>query len=198
MATFDAATDQQDRADMERLVGGHDSALNELMDRHKEPLFHYLIRLLQNEEDAADLTQEAFVRVYQHRRKYDPRQRFFTWLYAIATNLGRDRLKWRSRHPQVSLDQTVGEDERNLGDTLRDSRPQPDHSTASAERSDMVRRAIAALPEELRTPLILSEYEAMSHAEIGAVLRCTPKAVETRIYRAKAKLRESLAALVTE
>lgn len=195
MATFDGATDQQDRADMQRLVDGDDAALNDLMARHKQPLFHYLIRFLQNEDEAADLTQEAFVRVYQHRHKYDPRQRFFTWLYAIATNLGRDRLKWRSRHRQVSLDHPIGHEGREIGDTLPDHRPQPDDATATEERGEIVRAAIASLPEELRAPLILSEYEAMSHAEIGTVLHCSAKAVETRIYRAKAKLRDKLASL---
>ncbi len=192
MATNDAATDQQDRADMQRLVDGHDAALNEIMERHKQSLFHYLIRHLQNEEDAADLTQEAFVRVYQHRGKFDPRQRFFTWLYTIATNLARDRMKWRSRHRQVSLDQPVGEGDSSIGDTIPDATPLPDDAIASSERAQIVRSAVAALPEDLRTALILAEYERMPHQEIALVLRCSKKAVESRIYRAKVRLRERL------
>src|SRR5947208_17123019 len=96
--------DERDRSDMARLTAGHDAALHDLMGRHSEKLFHYLIRCLQNEEDAADAAQETFVRVYQNGAKFDPNQRFATWLYAIATNLVKDRYRYRSRHPQVSLE----------------------------------------------------------------------------------------------
>ena len=96
--------DEQDEQDMARLIAGHDAALNDLMERHAQRLFHYLLRSLQDESDAADLAQETFVRLYQSRAKFDTRQQFSTWLYAIASNLVRDRYRWRSRHPQVSLD----------------------------------------------------------------------------------------------
>jgi len=184
--------EQQDVADMQRLVTGHDAALNDLMERHSERLFHYLIRHLQNESDAADVAQDAFVRVYQHRAKFDPRQKFSTWLYTIATNLARDRLKWRARHPQVSLNQTIGESDSTMADVLPDSKPSPDDALASSERELAVRDAVAELPEELRVPLILAEYEAMPHSEIASVLHCSIKAVESRIYRAKQRLRERL------
>ena len=184
--------EERDAADMQRLVNGHDAALNELMERHSERLFHYLIRHLQNESDAADVAQDAFVRVYQHRAKFDPRQKFSTWLYTIATNLARDRLKWRARHPQVSLDQTVGESDNTMAEVLADSKPSPDQALTANERALAVRDAVAGLPEDLRAPLILAEYEAMPHAEIASVLHCSIKAVESRIYRAKQRLRERL------
>jgi RNA polymerase sigma-70 factor (ECF subfamily) len=181
-----------DRADMERLTSGHDAALNDLMERHAPKLFNHLIRCLQNEEDAADAAQEAFVRVYQHRAKFDASQKFSTWLYAIATNLVKDRFRYRSRHPQVSLD---AENEAGGGDfreALPEQRPLPSETLLAEERAEIVRRAVSALPEELRVPLVLSEYEELSHAEIGVVLRCSPKAVETRIYRARKQLRDEL------
>jgi len=185
-------TEEQDALDMQRLADGRDAALNSLMERHSERLFHYLIRQLQNDEDAADIAQESFVRVYQHRAKFDPRQKFSTWLYTIATNLARDRLRWRTRHPQVSLDQTVGESESAIGDVLPDSKPLPDATLASNERAEAVRDEIARLPEDLRTALVLSEYELLTNANIAHVLRCSIKAVESRIYRAKQRLRERL------
>ena len=98
--------DALDASDMLRLAQGHDAALNELMQRHADKLFHYLVRQLQNETDAADLAQETFVRVYKHRAKFDSQQKFSTWLYSIASNLARDRLRWRKRHPQTSLEAT--------------------------------------------------------------------------------------------
>ena len=183
--------EQQDASDMQRLVNGHDAALNELMERHAQKLFHYLIRLLQVDSDAADVAQEAFVRVYQHRSKFDPRQKFSTWLYTIATNLARDRLKWRSRHPEVSLNAEKDSDS-SLESVLPDSSAKPDETLLNNERAESVRRAVAELPDELRTPLILAEYEGLSHAEIAGIIRCSAKAVESRIYRARQQLRAKI------
>jgi RNA polymerase sigma-70 factor (ECF subfamily) len=191
-----AQPDERDRADMIRLASGHGAALNSLMERHAPKLFNYLVRCLQNEEDAADAAQETFARVFQNRTKFNAHQKFTTWLYAIATNLVKDRYRHRSRHPQVSLDaesETTGE---NFRESVPEHQPTPSESLQSAERSEAVRHAVMELPEELRVPLILSEYEELSHAEIGGILKCTAKAVETRIYRARLQLRTSLVRLL--
>ena len=184
--------DDLDRSDMERLAKGDDSALNALMERHGEKLFHCMIRLLGNEQDAEDLAQETFVRVYQNREKFDARQKFTTWLYTIATNLCRDRLRYRSRHRQVSLEAETGESETSLRDTIAAEHPGPAEQAARAESAEAVRRAIATLPEELRTSFILFEYESQSHAAIAAILNCSAKGVETRLYRARLHLRKIL------
>jgi RNA polymerase sigma-70 factor, ECF subfamily len=180
---------------MARLAAGHDPALNDLMERHAPKLFNYLIRCLQNEEDAADTAQETFVRVYQNRAKFDSRQKFSTWLYAIATNLVKDRYRWRSRHPQVSLDAENETTDANFYESMPGESPSPDELLQAQERAEMVRKAVMELPDELRTPLILSEYEELSHAEIGVILKCSAKAVETRIYRARTRLKGSLCGL---
>jgi RNA polymerase sigma-70 factor (ECF subfamily) len=186
-----AVSDEQDRADTARLATGHDAALNDLMDRHAPRLFNYLLRNLQNEDDAADLTQETFIRVHQHRKRFDSRQRFSVWLYAIASNLVRTQFRSRSRHPTVSLDALANQG--SSAPALQSSgAPSPSETLQTAEAADGVRRAIADLPEELRTPLILFEYEDLSHSEIGSILDCSSKAVETRIYRARKQLREIL------
>src|SRR5262245_57322662 len=92
------ATDERDRSDMIRLCAGHDAALNELIERHAPRLFNYLIRSLQNEDDAADIAQETFARVYHNRSKFDLSQRFSVWLYSIASNLVRTQFRYRTRH----------------------------------------------------------------------------------------------------
>jgi RNA polymerase sigma-70 factor (ECF subfamily) len=193
--TFAPAADQ-DRKDMTRLADGRDDALNDLMQRHGPKLFHYLIRVLQNESEAGDVLQEAFVRVYQNRTKFDPQQNFSTWLYVIANNLVKDCYRHRTRHPQVSLDaeneQTGGE----LGEQLPDGASSPSDSLQASERAEVVRKAIAALPDELRIPLILAEYEEKQQAEIAVILNCSVKAVETRIYRARKQLKASLTKLL--
>ena len=186
------ATDDPDRTDMARLATGHEAALNDLMERHGEKLFHYLIRCLQNEEDAADLAQETFVRVYQNRTKFDVKQKFSTWLYAIATNLVKGRYRYRTRHPQVSLDAENEATGESFRESVPEHNPTPSESLQGEERAEAIRKAVEQLSEELRAPLILSEYEELSHAEIGGILKCSAKAVETRIYRARKQLREKL------
>ena len=190
--------DGQDAQDMARLVAGGDAALNELMERHAEKLFHYLFRSLQDESDAADLTQETFVRVYQSRAKFDGRQKFSTWLYAIASNLVRDRFRWRSRHRQVSLDAENEATGNDFRETLSGNEPSPSESMQAEERAEAVRCAVAALPVELRLPLVLAEYEGRSQAQIGEILSCSVKAVETRIYRARQQLRVGLRKLIID
>lgn len=185
-------SDDIDRRDMQRLVAGEDPALNALMDRHATRLFQYLIRISQDETAAEELAQESFVRVWENCGRFRTNQKFSTWLYAIATNLWRDRMRWRIRHPHLSLDATNP----LSGATFKDSLPAAAESPAELlqrdERSELVRNAVNDLPEDLRTPLILSEYEELSQAEIASVLKCSPKAVEMRIYRARQHLRERL------
>ena len=177
---------------MARLAAGNDAALNELMARHSQRLFCYLVRILANETDADDLAQETFVRVFQNRARFRPSAKFSTWLFAIATNLTRDRLRWRARHPHVSVEADESDPERGLKHTLAASDPSPAENLEAGERAAAVRRAVAELPEELRVPLVLAEYEEQSQAEIAGVLACSPKAVEMRIYRARQEWRRTL------
>src|SRR5437870_13071370 len=101
---IDITSEEQDRNDMARLASGHDAALDNLMSRYAQRLFHYLLRVLQNETEAADLAEETFVRIYLNRARFRSSQKFSTWLYAIATNLARDVQRQRARHPHVSLE----------------------------------------------------------------------------------------------
>ena len=181
-----------DRADMQRLVSGQDGALNDLIERHAPRLFNYLVRSLQNEEDASDIAQEVFVRLYQNRAKFDPSQKFTTWLYAIASNLVRTQFRFRGRHPQISLDAPNAPTEARFLATTAGDTASPSQSLQEQETAGAVRSAIAELPEELRTPLLLFEYEDLSQAQIGEILRCSEKAVETRLYRARKLLKSSL------
>jgi len=188
--------DAEDTSDMHGLRGGDDLALNSIMGRHRDRVFRYLIRLLQDEEEALDLAQETFVRVYLNREKFNPKNRFSPWMYAIATNLARDRMRWLSRHRNISLEAPVGNSDAKLADSLTENRLTPNESLEREEQIIQVKEALAEIPEELRTPLVLVEYEDMSQAEIAAALNCTPKAVENRLYRARKLLREKLGRLL--
>jgi RNA polymerase sigma-70 factor, ECF subfamily len=194
MATED---DAEDTSDMHALRDGDDLALNRIMGRHRDKIFHYLIRLLQDQEEALDLAQETFVRVYLNRERFNPKNRFSSWMYAIATNLARDRMRWLARHRNVSLEAPMASTEATLADRLKEPRLDPNESLERDEQVNQVKQALAEIPEELRTPLVLVEYEDMSQAQIAAVLNCTPKAVENRLYRARKLLREKLSCLLS-
>jgi RNA polymerase sigma-70 factor (ECF subfamily) len=184
--------DVRDQGDMERLVAGQDAALNDLMGRYATPVFHFLCRMLGNEDDANDLAQETFVRVFRARANFRTSEKFSTWLYTIAANLARNHFRWRARHPNVSLEAETGESEQTLGGTLPASGPAPNEQALAAERAAAVRAAVGKLPEDLREAIVLCEWEEHSVDEAAAILETTPKAVESRLYRARQILRERL------
>lgn len=185
-----------DIAAMLRLREGEDTALNELMERWQQPLVAFLFRQIGNQQEALDLAQETFVRVFESRHQYKPSGKFSTWLFTIATNLCRNFFRWRSRHPNIPLvDQEEGH-----GPVLAqmpDSGETPLDTAKNSETVAAVRAEIQRLPEPLKTALLLFEYQEMSYQEVAAVMGCSPKAVETRIYRAKAILREGLSKVVS-
>ena len=184
-------TVEQDRADMERLASGHDAALNALMERHAGPVYQFLYRMLSDEEDANDFAQETFARVYRYRERYDG-GKFTTWLYTIASNLARSEYRRRGRHPNVSLDAQIGNEGNTVGDMLPSSGAAPSEEAEKVEREQAVRQAVDGLPADLREAVVLCEWEEMSVADAADVLNTTEKAVESRLYRARQKLREEL------
>lgn len=190
------SADAADARDMERLAAGDDSALNDLMSRHAATLFRFLTRMVDDPDDGGELAQEAFARVYRNRKAFRTGARFSTWLYTIAGNLGRNHLRWRARHPGASLEAVLEAGGAALGDRLADGSPGPRERMEAAERVLAIRAAVAGLPEELRAPLILAEYEERPQEEIGRLLGCSTKAVESRLYRARRRLRARLAGLL--
>lgn len=185
--------DALDRADMARLADGHAAALDDLMGRHATRVFQFLYRMVGDEDDANDLAQETFVRVFQHCTRFRAEARFSTWLYTIAGNLARNHHRWRARHPNVPLDAPGDHGGPSLGEALPAAEASPGEAAVNAERSAAVRRAVEALPDDLREAVILCEWQELPVAEAAAVLHTTPKAVESRLYRARQRLREQLA-----
>lgn len=185
--------DALDRADMARLAEGHAAALNDLMGRHATKVFQFLHRMLGNEDDANDLAQETFVRVFQNCTRFRNEARFSTWLHTIAGNLARNRHRWRARHPNVPLDAPGEHGGPSLGEALPAAGSSPGEAAVNAERSAAVQRAVETLPNDLREAIILCEWEELPVAEAAAVLQTTPKAVESRLLRARQRLREQLA-----
>ena len=194
MATNITEADALDRADMERLQRGDDDALNSLMERHATTVFHFLLRMLANEDDANDLAQETFVRVFRSNASFQLDQRFGTWLFTIAANLARNQIRWRTRHPNVSLNAEPERDQHGLADTLASDEPTAGEKTLDVERHAAVRAAVNNLPEDMREAIVLCEWEEMSVADAAVVANTTPKAIESRLYRARQILRAELKA----
>ena len=184
--------DALDRADMQRLAAGQDPALNDLMERHAPAVFHFLCRMLNHEDDANDLAQETFVRVFRARETFRPTEKFSAWLFTIAANLARNQIRWRTRHPNVSLDAETGATEQSLARTLPSPESAPNEQLLATERTAAVRAAVNQLPPDLREAIVLCEWEERSMAEAARILDTTPKAVESRCYRARQILRERL------
>ena len=182
--------EQRDRADMARLAAGEDAALNDIMERHGKPVFHFLCRMLANEDDANDLAQETFVRVYRSKNQFRSGAKFTTWLYTIAANLARNHFRWRSRHPNVPLESE--NDEPSPADHLASSGLPPNEANLHAERNAAVQSAVSGLPPDLREAIVLCEWEEHAVAEAAIILKSTPKAVESRLYRARQILRTKL------
>lgn len=183
--------DQADLRDMKRLVAGEGEALQSLMERHTEPLYSQLGRILRDRTEAREAALETFVRVYLHRDRFDFEHKFSTWLYAIAFNLARDRLRWRRRRPEfVSLDDP--KECEALEATLVDPEQPPDTRLDNQERYGFLAEAVEALPEGLRQPLIEFAFEDKSQPAIAAEMHCTTKAVEMRLYHARKELHDLL------
>jgi len=182
----------RDRADMERLMTGEDSALNDLMDRHATAVFHFLCRMVGNEDDASDLAQETFARVFRARASFRRGEKFSTWLYTIAANLARNHFRWRARHPNISLSSGTEDPEQSLENILPAKEAAPGDQALAAERAAAVRKEVSCLAEDLREAIVLCEWEEHTVAEAATILETTPKAIESRLYRARKQLRERL------
>ncbi len=176
---------------IEALQAGDDSALNELINRHREPLHRFVFHNLRDEATAHDVVQETFVRVYFKAAKFRPKFAVKTWIYAIALNLCRDHGRWRGRHRgEVSIDAPARDDGARF--EVADSAPAPSAKATESDRFVLLQRGIDQLPQKLKEVLILYSLEERSQQEVAELLGITLKTVETRVYHAKAKLRAVL------
>ena len=179
---------------LEALVAGEDLALNELIQRHRDALYAFVFRYLRDETAARDVVQECFVRLYFKAASFNPQSTVKTWLYTIAANLCRDRLRWLGRRRNdVSLDAPPRGGSGDTRPEQVDVSPLPSERTAQADRFATLQQAIDKLPHKLRLAVVLCSMEGKTHQEVADILGITPKTVELRVYHAKAKLREILA-----
>ena len=187
-----------DHASLLALQQGEAVALNRLIARWQRPLQSFAYRYVQNTADANDLVAETFVRLYQQRLRLRPDTRLSAWLFTTLTNLCHNHHRWQRRHPTVALDAPAPDDsDRPVGEPAS-SQPGPDTMLEREETLAAVRSAIDRLPHDLKVALLLHHYERLSYQEIGEITGCSPRGVETRLYRARQQLRESLSGLMKE
>jgi RNA polymerase sigma-70 factor (ECF subfamily) len=167
---------------------GDAAAFETLFDRWSGPLLRYLARMLRDLATAEELVQEAFLRVYRARDRYEPEARFSTWLYRIATNLALNELR---RPRQRALWRSAAYDEGEA--PLAADAPALDDVVDARRRGEAVWRALAELPEKQRAALCLSALEGLSYAEVAVALEVTEKAVKSLVHRARSTLAARLA-----
>ena len=190
--------DHTDEELMLRVQSGVTDCFDVLVERYEVRLFNYLYRLTGNRDEAEEIAQEAFVKAYIHADKYKTIARFSTWLYTIATNLVRNRIRSRSRAPQLISLWTRGfgdSDEERVLD-IEDTGRMPDEAINDAELSSVINRAIAKIPEKYRESFVLREINELSYEEIAAVTGLKLGTVRSRINRARNYFRQLVAPVV--
>ena len=168
------------------------------MDRYVGPVTHLAFRFLGTQADAEEIAQETFLRLYQRPPQLSQDVKLFTWLYRVTVNLSIDRLRKQKREGKtVSWDlpqSELGEGQIQLSEKISDPRTLSAHEQlAQSELAVLTHRAVEALPESLRIPLLLSIEKTLSHQEIAQILEISSKAVERRIAKARTLLKQRLA-----
>jgi RNA polymerase sigma-70 factor (ECF subfamily) len=169
---------------VEACQAGEASAFDVLVARWEDRIRGAAYRILGSEDEARDVAQEAFLKAYRALSGFKREARFSSWLYQIATNLCRDRLRRRRARSQVSLEALE-----ETGPVIVETRPGADERLLERDLAEAVRRAIHALPEEQREVVILKEYQELTFLEIAQALDVPVSTVKTRLYRGLAQLR---------
>lgn len=164
-------------------------AFAQLVERWEEPIRRLCARMVGDLHRADDLKQEAFSRLFEKRKLYEPTGRFSTYLWRIALNVCHDELRRRNRRQEFLPDHEEGE---SVIDTFADADPSPDSKTATREEAEIVRQALQRIPDIYRTVLVLRHYEGMKIAKIAEVLEIPIGTVSSRLVEGLSRLQRIL------
>jgi len=185
---FDSVSDDEDKALIKRAAAGDDPAFTIIMRKYKSPLYRFAYRHMGDVDDAEDIVQDTFIAVHRNLSRFNPNYKFSTWTFQIAMNKCRDLGRKRKTRsfmqrisPAMETKITQIQTDEDIENVIDDKR-----------KLKATQAAIAELPDNLRVPLILCTLENMSQKQAAEVLKVSPKAVETRIYRARKALEKSL------
>jgi len=181
---------------------GDEASFELLLQRYRTPLVNFLFRMVRNREQAEDLAQEVFLRVYRARKDYVPSAKFTTWLFRIATNLALNAMRdTRYQKLEISIDAPVTVDAEDGDERLLDvaeKRPNIEQHLVEDVRVGMIRHAINKLPEKQRAAVLLHKYQELDYVEIAKILSCSESALKSLLFRAYEALRVELAPLVAQ
>ncbi|MGO8673062.1 MAG: sigma-70 family RNA polymerase sigma factor [Capsulimonadaceae bacterium] len=180
---------------IERCRRGDLGAFNDLVRRYEKQVYNYAYRLTNNYDDASDIAQDAFLRVYNAIGTFRGDASFSTWLFRITTNVFLDERKRARAHPKSSLDEYVEFEESSVTRQIEDPGPTPAMLTEEAERSNILQKAISSLPEYQRVMVVLYHVQQKSYEEIAAVMDMPIGTVKSRLNRARLALKEKLSPL---
>jgi RNA polymerase sigma-70 factor (ECF subfamily) len=173
-----------------RATAGDADSFNQLVMRWERPIYALAYRTLGREEDARDVVQEAFLRAYRGLRGFKGEAKFSSWLYRITLNLCRDWIRRERRAPVVQVPD--GADPIDLADTQAAPGDSVEELVSRREMSRAVAKAMAELPEDQRTAILLKEYHGLTFQEIADMLDCPLSTVKTRLYQGLSVLRRRL------
>jgi RNA polymerase sigma-70 factor (ECF subfamily) len=178
---------------MLRVKRGDTDAFTELVEKYKQPVMNLIYRILRDATEAEDLAQNVFVQVFKSAHRYEVSAKFSTWLFTIARNLCLNEIRRRTRHPADSLEATFGDNDDQPARQFEDFKAfsAPD-SVLQGELEEKVEQAMAELPENQRTALLLCRQDEMSYEEIAKVVGCSLSATKSLIHRGRETLKQKL------
>jgi len=178
---------------MLRVKRGDRAAFAELVEKYKQPVMNFVYRSLRDETEAEDLAQNVFLQVYKSRNRYKQTAKFSTWLFTIARNLCLNELRRRSRHPAESIEETQAENEDQPQRQYEDkSQMAPPEKLLQGELAQKIEEALAELPENQRSAILLCRQDELSYEEIAGILDCSLSATKSLIHRGRETLKEKL------
>jgi RNA polymerase sigma-70 factor (ECF subfamily) len=169
-------------------------AFETLVERYQNRLLGILFHLVGNREEAEDLCQDVFLRIYKARKGYRPKAKFSTWLFTITNNLALNHLRSKGRNKSVAMSGAANNSQAvaSVAQQLASREGTPSAEMRQAELAELVRAALAVLNEDQKLAVLLSKFEEMSYAEIAAVMGRSPAAIKSLLARARNQLREQL------
>jgi RNA polymerase sigma-70 factor (ECF subfamily) len=189
-----AALDDPDAVLMLRVKRGDLAAFETLVDKYKQPIVNLMFRMVHDLEEAEDLAQNVFVRVFQSAGRYEVSAKFSTWLFTIARRLCLNEIRRRGRHPAESLEGSAAEtDSDRPGRQYEDVKTfSPPESFLQGELEEKIQQALDALPEKQRMAIMLCRQDELSYEEIAKVLDCSVSATKSLIHRGRETLKQKL------
>ena len=186
-------TTDPDAALMLRVKRGDRAAFTELVEKYKQPLFNFIFRTLRDDTESEDVAQNTLLQAYKSRDRYEPTAKFTTWLFTIARNLCLNEIRRRARHPADS----IHEEHAEFDDQPRQQYEDKSHIAAPekllhGELAKKIEAALAELPENQRTAILLCRQDELSYEEIAKVLGCSLSATKSLIHRGRETLKEKL------